>query len=280
MSSPSKPRVAPWLLILAAAALGCTHPAMAQTSEAPKARSGPRNLFDIGSWVVTHEQTARYGVFSSLGSSDSGTTFSMEDDLGLDKRSTATTLTYTRLIGAAWHFSADHLLSSRSSAVVTKRELQISGVNLPAGTTLQVEDRFSADTFAGGLALLQRGDTEFGLRVGGGFVRDRLQYESPTVKEQTSNINYDMLPMLGMFFSARPMESVQIDARADHLRDSDSRSTQLRLSVRWQPNAHVGLELAYWRYSGRLSVSDDPYSGNEEGQYKLSGPRVALRLAF
>jgi hypothetical protein len=160
--------IRPWGRVLSSAALaattalGCASAAHAQSADAPQARSGPRNLFDVGRWQVEHRHSARFGEMGSLAATNPGDTFSLEDDFGLPRRSDATTLSFTRLIGAAWHFSADHVQSVRESTAIVTRSLSIDGSTVPAGSTVQARNRFSSTTFAGGLALLQRGDTEFG----------------------------------------------------------------------------------------------------------------------
>lgn len=268
------------LAMLGLATAAFTAPAWAQTSEAPAARSGPRNLFDIGVWQATQDHSVLAGVRDTLGYGGIGERFSLENDLGLRRKNQITTVGYTRLIGSAWHVSADHLKSDRSSTAATPRSLLIFGGTVPAGSTVRSDTGFSYYSVAGGLALLQRGDTEFGVRFGGGSVRDRLSYRLPNTSFDAGLINADLLPLLGLFFSARPLATLHVDARADYLRERSSRSTHLRLGLRWQPSPHVGLEAAYWRLGGTSTPDDDIYGGNAEVRYKLSGPRIALRLAF
>lgn len=268
-----------------AAALGLSAalfagPVWAQNNEAPSARSGPRNLFDFGLWQATQDHRVLAGVRDTTFNGGLGEPFSLENDLGLRRKNQITTFGYTRLIGAAWHVSADHLKSDRSSTATTPRSLLIFGSTVPAGTTVRSDTGFSYYSVAGGLALLQRGDTEFGVRFGGGSVRDRLSYKLPNASYDSRLSNYDLLPLLGLFFSARPLATLHVEARADYLREQSSRSTHLRVGLRWQPSPHVGLEAAYWRLGGTSTPDDDIYGGNEEVRYKLSGPRIALRLAF
>lgn len=278
--------IRPWRHRLSSAALavttalGCASAAQAQAADAPQARSGPRDLFDVGRWQVEHRHTARFGEMGGSGTASAGDTFSLEDDFGLKRRSGATTLSYTRLIGAAWHFSADHVQSERESTATITRNLLLDGSTLPAGSTVQARHRFSTTTFAGGLALLQRGDTELGVRVGGGVVREHLRYDRPGVTGTASYITSDLAPLVGVFFQARPTPALQFDARADHLRIRSTHSTQLRVSLRWHLNAHLGLEAAYVRLDGRSTTEEDAYGGNDEGRYTLTGPRLGLRLAF
>lgn len=273
----------PLRLRLAACSLAAAtfaSPAWAQTADAPSARSGPRNLFDIGLWQATQDHRVLAGVRDTLVYGGIGEPFGLENDLGLRRKNQITTLGYTRLIGAAWQVSVDHLKSDRSSTATTPRSLLIFGGTVPAGTRVRSDTRFTYTSVAGGLALLQRGDTEFGVRFGGGSVRDRLRYQLPNTSYDSGLINADLLPLLGLFFSARPWATLHVDARADYLREDRSRSAFLRLGLRWQPSPHVGLEAAYWRLGGTSTPDDDLYGGNEEVRYKLSGPRIALRLAF
>ncbi len=277
---PRAPRLAAPLAAFSLAAAAVAGPALAQKGDAPAARSGPRNIFDIGLWQATQDHRLLAGLRDTTFSGARGEPFSLESDFGLRRKSSITTLGYTRLIGAAWHVSVDHLKSDRRSATTTPRSLLIFGQTVPAGTMVSADSRYAYTSVAGGLALLQRGDTEFGVRFGGGTVRDRLRYQLPNISYQSSLTNADLLPLLGLFFSARPAATLQLDARVDHLRERSSRSTHWRVGLRWQPSPHVGLEAAYWRLSGTSTPDDDIYGGNEESRYKLSGPRVALRLAF
>lgn len=268
------------LAVLGLVATAFTAPAWAQASEAPAARSGPRNLFDIALWQATQDHSVQAGLRNSTFSGGLGEAFSLESDFGLRRKSDITTLGYTRLIGLAWHLSVDRLENERRATSATPRSLLIFGQTVPAGTVVSPTQRFSYTSVAGGLALLQRGDTEFGVRFGGGSVRDRVRYQLPNASYQSNLLNADLLPLLGLFFSARPAATLHVDARVDHLRERSSRSTHLRAGLRWQPSPYIGVEAAYWRLSGTSTPDDDIFGGNEEGRYKLSGPRVAVRLAF
>jgi hypothetical protein len=277
---PRKLALSATLAVLGFATTAFTAPAWAQASEAPAARSGPRNLFDFGLWQATHDHRLQAGLRDSTFSGGLGEAFSLESDFGLRRKNDITTLGYTRLIGAAWHFSLDRLENERSATATTPRSLFIFGQTLPAGTVVSSSQRFAYTSVAGGLALLQRGDTEFGVRFGGGSVRDRVSYRWPSTTYESNLMNIDLLPLLGLFVSARAGATLQFDARVDHLRERSSRSTLLRAGLRWQPKPYIGVEAAYWRLSGTSTPDDDIFTGNEESRYKLSGPRVALRLAF
>jgi len=250
----------------------------AQTSPA---RSEPRNQFEVGAWAVRHSQTLRAESLFG-GATTPPDSVSLENDLGLSRRSTAFTVGYTRLIGQAWHFNAEYARSSRNGSTSTTRRLQIGDLSYPTGTTLQSDANIIYSSFAGGLALVQRDAAEFGVRVGGVTVRGRVGINDPSRNLKVDWIVSDVLPMVGLFIHTRPSENLRFNVRLDAAAQDGARTTNLQLDLRWQPAPSLGLSAGLRVLSGRSGRDDfDIYNiGRERSTYRLSGPQLSAHLAF
>lgn len=250
-------------------------------AQVPAARGEARNQFDIGAWVVRHTNTLRAEPLLRVGGA-APDNLSLENDLGLQRRNTAFTLGYTRLIGQAWHFNAEYTRSSRNSSIATARPLQIGDTSYSAGTALQSDASFTHNSFAAGLALVQREDTEFGVRAGGVAVRTRLRINDSARNLPFDGIVSDVLPMLGLFVHTQHGENWRFFARVDVAAQAGARSTHLQLALRWQPTRNLGLNAGLRVLNGRSSKDDfDIYlTGSEYATYRLSGPQLSASLAF
>lgn len=250
-------------------------------AQAPSPRSEPRNQFDLGAWAVRHKHTLRAEPLFSGGAAPPGSA-SLENDLGLPSRSTAFTAGYTRLIGQAWHFNAQYARSSRNASVTTTRTVQIGDATYASGTPLQSDTNLIYSSYAGGLALVQREGTEFGVRVGGATVRGRLGVNDAARSLKLSWITSDVLPMVGLFLHTRPSENWHVDARLDAAAQDGARATHLQLTLRWQPTPYVGVNAGLRVLSGRSG--EDSFGlfsiGQERMTYRMSGPQLSARLAF
>lgn len=264
--------------LLACALAAAAAPSFAQAMPVP---SDPRNQFEVGAWAVRHKQTLRAEPFFG-GTTTPPDNVSLENDLALKRRSSAFTVGYTRLIGQAWHFNAEYLRSSRDGSTVSTRRLQIGDAVYAQGTTLQSDTNFIYSSFAGGLALVQGGSTEFGVRFGGVTVRSRLGISDPSRNLKLQWIVNDALPMVGLFLHSRPSENWRLDARVDAAAQDGARSTHLRLALGWQATPQLGLSAGLRVLNGRSSKDDfDIYNiGQERTSYRLSGPQLSARLAF
>lgn len=245
-------------------------------------RSGePRNQFDLGVWAVRHKQTLRAEPLFS-GGTPPPDDVSLENDLGLRSRSTAFAAGYTRLIGQAWHFSAEYARSSRKASATTARTLQIGDVTYAAGTPLQFDANFIYSSYAGGLALMQREGTEFGVRVGGATVRGRLGVNDPARSLKLDWVASDVLPMVGLFLHTRPAQNWHVDARVDIAARDGARTTNLQLAMRWQATPYLGVTAGLRMLNGRTSQDNFGLfsTGQERLTYRMSGPQLSARLAF
>jgi hypothetical protein len=253
-------------------------------AQAPPVRSEPRNQFEAGAWAVRHKGTLRAEPLFSNPASPADTV-SLENDLGLKRSSTAYTLGYTRLIGQAWYLNAEYLRSSRDASTTTPRALQIGELSVPPGTALQSNTNFIQASFAAGLALVQREDTEFGVRMGGVSVRTRVEVTSPSSGLPLSRIESDVLPMLGLYLHTRHGEHWRFEARVDAAAKDGARSTHLRLALHWQPTPSLGLSAGLRALNGRSAREDFAIivsgpADRDRVNYRMSGPQFSARLAF
>lgn len=266
-----------WLA--AATALLLATATTASLAQAPTPRSEPRNQFDLAAWSVKQSYTMRVAPFFSSRPAED---LSLENDFGLPRRSTGYALGYTRLIGQAWHFSAETLRSVRDNELTMARSVRLGDVAFTQGTRVKARATMNYSSLAGGLALVQRGDTEFGVRMGGVVAVGRLQVDDNSPFGASRWTLSDVLPMLGLFLHTGPSDGLRLDARVDVAGRDGARALHAQLGLRWQLNPHFGLSAGWRTLNGRSNAEDFDFFVNSEdrSKYRLSGPQFGARLAF
>jgi hypothetical protein len=263
----------------AATALLLALAATASLAQEPAARSEPRNQFDLAAWSVKQSYTMRVAPFFGSAPAED---LNLENDFGLPRRSTGFALGYTRLIGQAWHFSADLLRTSRDNELVMARSVRIGDAVFAQGTRLKARATMNYSSFAGGVALVQSGGTEFGVRAGGVVASGQLRIDDGAPFGSRRWTMDDVLPMLGLFLNTRASDSVHLDARVDFAGRNGARALHAQLGLRWQLNPHFGLSAGLRALNGRSNTEDLDFFVNKEerSKYRLSGPQLGARLAF
>lgn len=218
-----------------------------------------------------------------------------EEELGLPRRQVLQGLAFGRRIGERWRIEFDYGRARRAGSTTLTRDVQIGEDQFIAGTRLSSTQELQTLRVMGGWSWLQQPGHEFGLAIGGQWVRLDQRHEGtgvaappapppqpapapgPRVRDDS-----DVVPvgLFGLFGRWSPHPAWQLTGRFDI--GTTDRLRDLRLQAWWRPTQHLALGLGWQHTAAELDVVFG-FIGcctQVAADYRIQGPTLAARVSF
>jgi hypothetical protein len=220
---------------------------------------------------------------------DPGTTVSVEDELGVQRRKLAPGLSFGRRIGENWRIELDWTNSTRSGTTVLTRDIRVDGVAYPANSRLRSTVSVGGFRINGGRSFLRSDALEWGVSFGGQWIstsrtlqRASVVGGNTTLDSETSRTDTVPIPLLGLYGSWAPSPSWLLSGRAD-VGLTGAGYGQLAATAAWRANANFSIGLGLRHAQGRINTQAFDLIVPLRTlalDYRATGPQLLLNLVF
>jgi hypothetical protein len=251
---------------------------------------GARFMLDIGAFASEVETRIR------LDAADlPGTSFSFENDLGLDDNKTVPAGRFVYRFGRHASIGLGHFTLNRDGTSEARISITLPDPDNPKEETITIEENalvssfFDAQTtvLSFGWSFINNPKAEFGLRFGvhvTGIELGLSTPENPEIPSTAEDVTAP-LPTLGITGGYRFGKTLYFTGELGYfaleIGDFDGSITSATAGILWQPFNLVGFGFSYQFFEVDVSATTEDFGGvGGEFRYRYQGPLLYVALRF